>query len=215
MSRTRSSTAAAAAVLVLVVLAIALWWLNKAESTAQPPPSSTPSADLNALVVAPAGPMSGYSRDRFSHWAGSGAGDSCDTREIVLQRQGTEVARDAQCRAVSGKWVSPYDGVEIRKAADVDIDHVVPLAEAWRSGASTWTDEQRKHFANDLGNPQLVAVTAASNRSKGDQDPGTWKPPARAYWCTYAKNYVAVKAFYKLTVDTKERDGLATMLATC
>lgn len=206
---------AVAAVAFLIVVAVVFWWLNKAESTADSPTVPTSSTNLDELVVVPAGSMSGYSRDRFSHWAGSGTGDSCDAREIVLQRQGTEVARDAQCRAVSGKWVSPYDGVEIRKAADVDIDHVVPLAEAWRSGASLWTDEQRKKFANDLSNPQLMAVTAASNRSKGDQDPGTWKPPAKSYWCTYAKNYVAVKVFYKLTVDTKERDGLATMLATC
>ncbi|CAM3715964.1 HNH endonuclease family protein [Kibdelosporangium persicum] len=210
MSRTRHSTVAAVgAVALLLVLAVAFWWLNRAESAALPPES----ADLQSLKVAPPGPMSGYSRDRFSHWAGNG--DSCDTREIVLQRQGAQVQRDAQCRAVSGKWVSPYDGVELTKAADIDIDHMVPLAEAWRSGASTWTDEKRKQFANDLGNPQLFAVTAAANRSKGDQDPGTWKPPVRAYWCTYAKNYVAVKAFYQLTVDTKERDALATMLATC
>nr|CEL16586.1 putative secreted protein [Kibdelosporangium sp. MJ126-NF4]CTQ89063.1 putative secreted protein [Kibdelosporangium sp. MJ126-NF4] len=92
---------------------------------------------------------------------------------------------------------------------------MVPLAEAWRSGAARWTDEQRKQFANDLNNPQLFAVTATSNRSKGDQDPATWKPPTKAYWCTYAKNYVAVKAAYKLTVDEKERAGLAQMLATC
>ncbi|ONI87603.1 HNH endonuclease [Actinosynnema sp. ALI-1.44] len=210
MSRSRPPTAAGiAAVVVLLLVAVGIWWITRAESTADP--KVLP--QLDSLGVAPAGSMSGYSRDRFPHWAGTG--NSCDTREIVLQRQGADVQRDAECRAVSGKWTSPYDGVVMTKAADVDIDHVVPLAEAWRSGASRWTDEQRKQFANDLNNPQLFAVTAASNRSKGDKDPADWKPPAKTYWCTYAENYVAVKAHYKLTVDTKERDGLAEMLATC
>nr|WP_245380166.1 HNH endonuclease family protein [Kibdelosporangium banguiense] len=184
------------------------------ESIASSPPVQ-PAPELASLAIAPAGTMSGYSRDRFPHWAGSGTGDSCDTREIVLQRQGTAVARDAKCRATSGKWLSPYDGAEITEATKVDIDHVVPLAEAWRSGAATWTDERRKQFANDLDHPQLIAVTAASNRSKGDQDPATWKPPTKTYWCTYAKNYITVKVAYQLTVDQKEHDALATMLTTC
>ena len=77
------------------------------------------------------------------------------------------------------------------------------------------TDERRKEFANDLNHPQLFAVTAASNRSKGDQDPAEWKPPTKTYWCTYAKNYVNVKAAYQLTVDQKEHDALASMLTTC
>nr|WP_157529466.1 hypothetical protein [Kibdelosporangium sp. MJ126-NF4]CEL23492.1 putative secreted protein [Kibdelosporangium sp. MJ126-NF4]CTQ89106.1 putative secreted protein [Kibdelosporangium sp. MJ126-NF4] len=120
MSRSRPPTAAGVgAVVLLLLIAVGIWWITRAESTAGP----TGSSDLDSLGVAPAGPMSGYSRDRFSHWAGTG--DSCDTREIVLQRQGTEVQRDAQCRAVSGKWVSPYDGVTISKAGDVDIDHRV------------------------------------------------------------------------------------------
>jgi hypothetical protein len=157
--------------------------------------------------------MTGYSRDRFEHWA-SGP-DSCDTRETVLQRQGTAVTRDAQCRAQSGTWTSPYDGAQVTDADKLDIDHMVPLAEAWRSGAASWTDERRKQFANDLSNPQLFAVTASLNRSKGDRDPAEWKPPLQAYWCTYAKNYVTVKAAYALTVDQAEHDALAQMLTTC
>jgi hypothetical protein len=212
VSRSQRSTATLAiAVTFLLLLVVAVWWLNR-KSVAGPPPTAA-APELAGLTVAPAGTMSGYSRDRFPHWAGNG--ESCDTREIVLQRQGTAVARDKQCRATSGKWVSPYDGVEMSDATKVDIDHVVALAEAWRSGASKWSDERRKAFANDLNHPQLFAVTAASNRSKGDQDPAQWKPPAEAYWCTYAKNYVEVKAAYQLSVDQKEHDALASMLAAC
>jgi hypothetical protein len=212
VSRSQRSTATlATAVILLLLLVVTVWWLNR-ESVASPPPTH-PTPELAGLTIAPAGTMSGYGRDRFPHWSGNG--ESCDTREIVLQRQGTAVARDEKCRATSGKWLSPYDSIEITDATRIDIDHMVPLAEAWRSGAAKWNDERRKQFANDLTNPQLFAVTATSNRSKGDQDPAEWKPPAKTYWCTYATNYIEVKASYQLTVDQKEHDALTSMLTTC
>jgi len=197
----------------LLLLAITIWWLNRQPVVSAPPPPPVNTPALASLTIAVAGPMSGYSREKFQRWAGGP--DSCDTREIVLQRQGSEVARDASCRAVSGKWTSPYDGVAVTDANKLDIDHMVPLAEAWRSGAAGWTDERRKQFANDLTNPQLFAVTANANRSKGDKDPAEYKPPAHGYWCTYAQNYVTVKGAYQLTVDQAEHDALAEMLGTC
>jgi len=200
------------AVILLILISIAVWWINR-ESVAIAPPPAASTPELASLVIAPPGPMTGYSRDRFEHWA-SGP-NACDTREIVLQRQGNGVTKDGQCRAVSGKWTSVYDNTEITDAAKVDIDHMVPLAEAWRSGAASWTDERRKEFANDLTNPQLFAVSSAANRSKGDSDPAQWKPPARGFWCTYAQDYVTVKAAYQLTIDQAEHDALAEMLGTC
>ncbi|WP_437441594.1 GmrSD restriction endonuclease domain-containing protein [Streptomyces cavourensis] len=104
--------------------------------------------ELAGLTVAKHGSMSGYSRAKFPHWASQG--ESCDTRETVLERDGTDVERDDQCRAVSGKWTSVYDDKAFTEARDLDIDHMVPLANAWRSGARTWTQEKRKEFANDL-----------------------------------------------------------------
>jgi hypothetical protein len=91
----------------------------------------------------------------------------------------------------------------------------VPLANAWRSGAAAWTTAQREDFANDLDDPQLVAVSAGSNRSKGDQDPSTWKPPATGEWCQYAEDWVAVKTHWKLSVTTAEKSALADMLEKC
>lgn len=221
MSGKRSS-AAGAILLVVVLVAVAFYLWQDREGT-QPPtgtptserpaPGDDPAAQLAALTVAPEGKMTGYSRDRFPHW--SSQGDSCDTREVVLQRQGADVQTDAECRATSGTWTSPYDGVTVTKASELDIDHTVALAEAWRSGADKWTDEQREKFANDLGGLQLIAVTASSNRAKGDQDAAKWKPPQESYWCTYARAVVSVKALYSLTVDEAERDALAAMLKTC
>ncbi|MFD8019124.1 HNH endonuclease family protein, partial [Streptomyces lavendulae] len=133
----------------------------------------------------------------------------------VLARDGQDVVRDEQCRAVSGTWFSPYDDRTLTAASQVDIDHIVPLANAWRSGADTWDTPTRKAFANDLENPQLIAVSAASNRSKGDQSPDQWSPPSRAYWCTYSRAWTHIKHVYRLNVTEAERDQLNVMLDTC
>ncbi|MEU6717524.1 HNH endonuclease family protein [Nonomuraea sp. NPDC046802] len=180
-----------------------------------PPPIPAPIAvkQLAELQVAAPRPMTGYSRARFPHWIQQG--NSCDTREVVLARDGVDVTRDEACRAVSGMWHSEYDGRDFTSAAQLDIDHMVPLAQAWRSGADTWTDAQRRQFANDLEGPQLIAVSAASNRSKGDQSPDQWRPPLRSYWCVYSRAWVDVKSHYELTITEPERNALSEMLATC
>ncbi|MFI9006614.1 HNH endonuclease family protein [Actinosynnema sp. NPDC053489] len=186
---------------------------SAAAPTGPAAPGDDPAAQLAALTVAPEGKMTGYSRDRFPHWSNQGGG--CDTRDVVLQRQGADVKTADKCKIVSGSWTSAYDGAVVTDPGQLDIDHVVALAEAWRSGADKWTDEQREKFANDLGGLQLIAVSATSNRAKGDQDAAKWKPPAQAYWCTYARAVVSVKTIYSLTVDEAERDALGAMLKTC
>ncbi|MEV4871369.1 GmrSD restriction endonuclease domain-containing protein [Streptomyces syringium] len=124
---------------------------------------------LGKLTVAAPRPMTGCSRAKFPHWAEQG--ERCNTRETVLERDGRGVKRDDQCRAVSGTWASLYDGKTLTSASQADIDHIVPLAAAWRSGADAWSSKRRRAFANDLTHPQLLTVSAASNRSKGDQRP--------------------------------------------
>lgn len=170
-------------------------------------------SQLAALKVAPPGTMSGYSRDKFTHWAEQG--DKCDTREVILQRDGANVTRDSQCKAVSGRWKSLYDEVVVTEASKIDIDHMVPLAEGWRSGAAGWDAAKRKAFANDLTRPQLLAVTASSNRSKGDQSPDQWQPPSKSAWCQYGRAWTTVKSVYGLTVTEAEKKTLSTMLDTC
>ncbi|MDT0393958.1 MULTISPECIES: HNH endonuclease family protein [Streptomyces] len=155
----------------------------------------------------------GYDRDLFPHWiTQSGA---CNTRETVLKRDGSGVVTDSSCAATSGSWYSPYDGATWSAASDVDIDHLVPLAEAWDSGASAWTTSRRQSFANDLTRPQLLAVTDNVNQSKGDQDPATWMPSRTAYRCTYVRAWVQVKYYYDLSVDSAEKSALTNYLASC
>jgi hypothetical protein len=170
-------------------------------------------AQLAALTVGTAQSMTGYSRDRFPHWISQGGG--CDTRDVVLKRDGQGVKTTTDCKITAGTWHSPYNNMSYTDPQKLDIDHLVPLAAAWRSGANKWTDDQRQDFANDLTRPQLYAVDLSDNRSKGDQDPSTWKPPNRDFWCTYAESWVTVKSYYKLTVTSAEKSALADMLGTC
>ena len=179
--------------------------------------SSTADADdaaarLERLRVAKPGSMRGYSRDRFPHWRDTG--ENCNVRDSVLKRDGTKV-KTSGCNVVAGTWRSIYDGRTLTSPTGVDIDHVVPLANAWRSGASGWTEERRGDFANDLDRPQLVAVSRTSNRAKGDQDPSTWRPSSRSRWCDYAADWIEVKSYWKLTVTTGEKTALADMLKEC
>ena len=203
------STLAAAFVAALV-------WGSAPPASATPPaiPSTaTAKSQLAALPVTAESSMTGYDRAKFPHW--SSQGNSCSTREVVLKRDGTNVATDSSCAATSGSWFSQYDGNTYTSASSIDIDHVIPLAEAWRSGASSWTTSQRENFANDLTGPQLIAVSASSNRSKGDQDPSTWWPTRTTYRCTYAKMWVASKYRWGLSLQSAEKTALTNQLNQC
>jgi hypothetical protein len=178
-----------------------------------PPGESTARANLAKLTVAPDGSMDGYDRDKFPHWKLQDG--NCDTRETVLKRDGTNVVVDNACQPTSGSWYSVYDGVWLDSSSDVHIDHVVPLAEAWRTGASSWTQSKREAFANDLSSQQLIAVSGSSNTSKGDKAPESWKPSNTGYWCMYARSWINVKYTYDLTVTSDEVSALESMLDRC
>jgi Protein of unknown function (DUF1524) len=186
-------------------------------TTATTTTTTGPTAVLVGLRVAPEGPRAGYRRELFTHWVDADR-DGCDTREEVLI---AESRRPAQvdpfgCKVVEGDWYSLYDGLSFTDPSDVEIDHVVALAEAWDSGASAWEADRRQAFANDLDHPQaLRAVSVSANQSKGDLDPGQWKPTRDEAWCEYANDWVAVKKAWDLTADQNEVDDLRVMLRTC
>ncbi len=137
---------------------------------------------LGALEVAEERNASTYDRVLFPHW--TTVSGTCNTRETVLQaRRGRTSSPTRRAGPSPARWHSPYDGGIWTKDSDVDIDHMVPLKEAWRSGAWAWTTEKRRQFANDLAGPQLWAVTDNVNQAKGDKDPSVWKPPLREFWC--------------------------------
>jgi hypothetical protein len=155
---------------------------------------------------------SGYDRDLFGDWVDVD-GDCRDTRDEVLAQESREPVGDA-CDVTAGVWRSYYDGATWRSSSDVDIDHVVPLAEAWDSGARAWGERRRVRYANDLGDRRsLVAVTDNVNQSKGDRDPAEWLPERRV--CRYVAEYVAVKLRWNLRVDRAERRALREQARSC
>lgn len=197
-----------------VVLSLTVFQLDKVKGASLPagiPSKSTAQSQLNSLTVMTEGSMTGYSRDVFPHWISQGSG--CDTRQVVLKRDADYYS--GNCPVTSGKWYSYYDGVTVYSPSEIDIDHVVPLAEAWRSGASSWTTAKRQNFANDLNGTQLIAVTASSNRSKGDQDPSTWQPTRTGARCAYAKMWINTKHGWGLHLQSSEKTALQSMLNTC
>lgn len=204
------------AALAVAVGAAAVLVATAAPAQATPPniPSySTAVSRLAALTVAAESHASTYNRDLFPLWITISG--TCNTREEVLKRDGTNVVVNSSCAATSGTWRSPYDGASWTAASDVDIDHMVPLAEAWASGAWAWTTDRRQTYANDLGGPELWAVTDNVNQAKGDKDPAEWKPPLSSFYCTYARAWIQVKWYYSLTVDSAEKSALNGMLGTC
>ncbi|KAF8910273.1 hypothetical protein CPB85DRAFT_1305940 [Mucidula mucida] len=177
-----------------------------------PVSASTARTYLNELTIAAESNSPAYDRDLFHTWITIEG--TCNTRESHLKAI-TRITVNSDCTAASGRWVSPYDNVATTLASDLDIDHVVPLKEAWVSGARSWTSAQREAFANDVTRPQLAAVTDNLNQSKGDKDPAEWMVPLSSFVCTYVRAWVTVKHFYSLTVDQAEYNALSSYLADC
>ncbi|SBT42062.1 HNH endonuclease family protein [Micromonospora auratinigra] len=158
----------------------------------------------------------GYSRDLFPHWIDAD-GDGCSTRnEVLLAEAVSAPTVSGTCTLSGGRWYSYYDNAYWTLTGDLDIDHMVPLAEAWDSGARSWTTSRRQAYANDLGDARaLAAVTDNVNQAKGDQDPATWLPPYAAARCRYVGEWVAVKIRWRLTVDSAERSALTSWANNC
>lgn len=184
-------------------------------------------AALAGLRVADKTSLDGYERD-----CGDGEGcvfgpawadvdrNGCDQRNDVLHRDLTDVAvREGTggCVVVAGVLDDPYTGAVVRfekaDAAEVPIDHVVPLAAAWVQGAAAWSDDQRRTFANDLAN--LMATTRSENSAKGDSTADEWVPSDPGYGCSYATVVITVKSTYALSVTPAESQALQSLLASC
>jgi hypothetical protein len=200
---------------------------HDAPTSSAPPSAERARAELDRLVVGPRPRgTEGYVRDAFGTAWIDVDHDGCNQRDDVLLRDAvpgsTTVARQGACDhdVLGGTWHDPYTGrtltftdlKDLHQAESIQIDHIVPLAEAWVSGARTWSTERREAFANDLG--ELLAVDGPTNMSKGDGDPAAWRP-RKAYQCAYARRWIAIKARYALNVDPSEKAALGQLLGFC
>ena len=178
--------------------------------------ATVPAGSLLPQLTSSSPHLTGYSRDLFNLWVDAD-GNGCDTRkEVLISEARVRPTLLAGCRLAGGRWWSAYDSLFITDSGSLDIDHFVPLSEAWKSGAWRWNAGTREAFANDLGYPlSLIAVTASTNRQKSDSDPAEWMPPFSAYRCTYVSTWIAVKWRWRLTADPLELAALRLGLTGC
>ena len=181
--------------------------------------ASTPAPSLASLVVALLSEvLPDYNRREWRHWVDADR-DCQDARQEVLIAESVQpvIFTDAgQCRVASGQWVGPFTGTPVTDPGDLDIDHLVPLANAHKTGGHAWDAARKREYANYLQDPaHLVAVTARANRSKGAKGPEDWRPSDEGHWCQYAKDWVGVNVEWELTVTPAEVEALGEMLVTC
>lgn len=148
----------------------------------------------------------GYDRNLFRFWIDENH-NGCNTRQEVLIRDAVVAPFiGTGCTLSQGEWFSQYDGLTFTDTARLDIDHVVPLAEAWDSGANDWDAPKRESYANDLGvDWALLAVSASANRSKADRDPAEWLQIRSEFVCQYLADWLAVKVRWRLSIDELEK----------
>ena len=188
-------------------------------STPAPEPQAEPEwriadrAALAALTVAPEGDGGvRYDRDDYDHYLGRDE-NGCNLRDRILLQDAVRVISVTDRCDAQGEWLSWLDGRAVSDESELQIDHLVALAEAHRSGAWKWDEEQRNEFFND--EETLSAVTAEVNRRKSDHDPAEWQPPDDGAWCRYAREWIEIKSRYELTADRAEVAALADLLDSC
>lgn len=192
------------------VLGVA-WWLDRRGMI--PRPEILGGGDERE--VSTQGP---YDRDDWPHWSDVD-GDCQDTRQEVLIAESevpVEFRSAERCKVASGRWRCPYTGRVITDPRKLDVDHLVPLHEAHRSGGGAWGRDRKERYANDLGDPHhLVAVERGANRAKGDKGPDAWMPEAPGFRCEYLRQWVGVKERWGLGRDDTERRYVEGSLAAC
>jgi hypothetical protein len=218
---TRGSTTANTTTRVARAISIAVAVLLAATGLAATEPAQAASITVSTRYLVRYLPaagehVDGYDRTKFRLWVDADH-DGCDTRdEVLIAEAVTKPGVGPGCTLRGGTWRSRYDGIRTSDPSTFDVDHMVPLDEAWQSGAWQWSPEKRQAYANDLGyKASLIAVTASSNRSKGDREPQDWMPARSGYQCAYVKRWVAVKWRWQLHVDSAERGWLTAELRAC
>ncbi|MFD8339887.1 HNH endonuclease family protein [Streptomyces solisilvae] len=203
----------------VLTLAAAIVALAGTVASASAAPNGTVTTTLRDAIAAlpvAAEDRTGYERTAFKHWVDADA-DGCNTRHEVLIAEAIEPPTVSGRRTISGGiWHSYYDNTDVAGARTLDIDHMVPLAEAWDSGASTWSAQERQDYANDLGDTRsLAAVSARENRSKADQDPNQWLPTDPGARCRYIEEWTVVKSRWGLSADPGEVTALTDLADNC
>lgn len=212
--------------LMAIMTALVMWAAQLSQPQAAPLSASlqqqwfgndTPMAVLEQLEVKGRAPKTGYARKQFGD--GWGVMRGCSVREVILARDLEGEVVDEKCRVQSGVLRDPYTGrmIQFRRgpetSAQVQIDHVVALSDAWQKGAQGLSVEERTAFANDPLN--LLASDGPANQAKGDADAATWLPPNKLFRCQYVARQIAIKKKYRLWVTEAEKRAMMDVLSGC
>jgi len=193
---------------------------SAAHANAAPGWITTAKQRLQNLETKSAGSMDGYQPRTVSFgpaWYDVDI-NSCDTRNDILRRDLTQVAfkQGSECKVASGTLKDPYTAKTIAFQSTapltVQIDHVVALAAAWRTGAKAWPPQRRLFYANDP--LVLLAVDGPTNNAKGDDDASEFLPMT-SFQCRYVARQIAIKTKYELWVTQPERTAMSDVLTGC
>lgn len=156
-----------------------------------------------------------YNRDNWKHWIDKDYDCQNERAETLIRHSIINVSfkTNKNCLVVSGKWLDPYTNKIFTKASEVDIDHIVPLKEAYLSGGKDWDRLKKKEFANDPYN--LLPVYKSENRKKGAKDIANYLPLNKDYHCKYVNRWISIKDKYDLTIDNKEKEVIIEVLNGC
>lgn len=201
-----------------------IWWLQVARAPATPVAAdivARAEAAVATLRIVEPLPLDDYDRDFFGPAWQKLEPHPCDTRNEVLETWLTDLTmgENHECSVESGSFIDPYTGHYIEffrgpeTSAEVHIDHVVALADAWRKGASQWSSSAAQAFANDPLN--LIPTQGWVNEEKGADDAAEWMPHNEGFWCFFAVQQVLVKDKYDIGVSDAELAELESALGTC
>ncbi|MFZ3229478.1 MAG: DUF1524 domain-containing protein [Pseudobdellovibrio sp.] len=145
--------------------------------------------------------------------------DCYNTRAKVLIRDSSKTIvfnADNACSVEKGEWVDPYAGKVLTDAKlDIQIDHMVPLKNAYVSGAYAWDYKTRCLYGNYLGaNFHLISVAGVENQRKGDKGPDGYMPSNISYTCTYLKNWLTIKTLWNLTMTPDEATAIKKLISS-
>ncbi len=182
------------------------------------PRSTVPATKLLTLTIAAPTHQQTYDRAAdFGSWIDI-AGCKNTRAELLIRASSAPVTYTSakDCTVKTGRWTDPWSNTQTTSARALQIDHTVPLANAWASGVWSWSHDQRVAYTNDLTDADhLVPILDAENESKGDDGPESWRPPDHAAWCRYALDWDHIKAKWHLSATTAEWNAVLSMAASC
>ncbi len=163
-----------------------------------------------------------FKSKRYKHWLDEDKNGLNTLEELLTLSAEVQVTYEHKRRSkkkrtvASGIWYDPYTDLIIDNPAEMDVEHLVPLEEAHRSGAWQWRAKRRKQYANDLANDAtLVVVSLDGNEGKRDKDPAQWLPPNKEYHCQYVSDWMDVKDTWGLCYDEAEIAAIQEIKLTC